>query len=358
VTRTDGKWDVQFASRRTLFTFDLGGGLDYYWDRPGKKTDWTGNVAMTYLQKLSGRAQFTFSLDGAYQSQPDFSQPNEPTSPNVGSYFTLNAKADLSYRLTPRFSAVASVTYNTLQYMQSTEATDNYATTIVGTELRYLLSPRYTLVGEVRASQDKHSNEVGLDTNSYYLLLGTDVALSRRFTGTLRLGEVLQTFTESGDSASSPYGELSLNYRLSPATSVAWTARYGYEESNRPNSQNIVARTGLQLFQIFTPRFQSVLSVNLVNSKLTNTISAAGNVNPVNPGAINGSALSSSPTVNGTTTNNDSVTDTIDASLAFYYTLNRHWSLNLTYSYTTGLGPIAADDYFRQRVFLGASYQF
>jgi hypothetical protein len=204
-------------------------------------------------------------------------------------------------------------------------------------------------VGEVRATDDKHSSNSGLDTRSYYALLGTDVRLSRRFNATVRGGEVLQTFTEGGGSASSPYGELSLSYRFSPATSFGWNARYGYEEADTAGSRNIVARTGLQLSQIFTPRFQAVLGVNLLRSKITNSATSTS------------SGASTTTSTNGTTTSNvslTSVTDTVDASLAFYYTLNRHWSVNLTYSYTTGLGPITADDYYRQRVFLGASYQF
>lgn len=354
ITRTDAKWDVQFADRRTLFTFDLGGGLDYYWDRPGKKEEGTGNLSMVYLRRLTGRAQFTAEVDASYQSQPDFSQPNVPTSSNLGSYLTANAKADFSYRLTPRFSTVTSVSYNTLQYQDAGPNADNFATTTFGTELRYLFSPRLTLLGELRYSSDTHEHDSVQDSNNYYLLIGGELALSRRFSATLRVGEVVQKFKEGGSSESSPYVEGALNYRITQQTILSWNVRYGYEEAGAGESRNLTARSGIQLTQIFTPRFQGVLGVNLIRQQLTSDFGALNAAQATN-------GLDGSDTGAVTSTGNrstKSVQDTIDTSLGFYYTLDRHWSLNLTYTYTTALGPDSTSDYYRQRIFLGAAYQF
>jgi hypothetical protein len=357
ITRTDAKWDVQMANRRTLFTFDVGGGVDYYWNRPGKKADYTGNLSMIYLRKLTGRAQFTFTASAAYQSQPDFSQPNLPTSNNVGSYLSTNLKADLSYRLTPRFSTVTSVSYDALAYEQKTQSSDNYATTTFGTELRYLFSPRLTLLGELRYSSDLHSNEEALDTHSYYALIGGELALSRRFNASLRIGEQVQTFKEGGGNNSAPYLEATLNYRLAAQTSLSWNARYGYEEAGTPNTTNLVARTGLQLTHIFSPRFQGVWSVNVLRNEVKTTV----NGTDASTTDLTGSLASSSTATGSSSTSpftDESIQDTVDTTLGFYYTLDRHWTFNLTYSYTTVIGPESTFDYFRQRVFLGASYQF
>jgi len=38
--------------------------------------------------------------------------------------------------------------------------------------------------------------------------------------------------------------------------------------------------------------------------------------------------------------------------------LDRHWSLNMTYSYTMFMGAESTLDYYRQRIFVGAAYQF
>jgi hypothetical protein len=352
VTRTDAKWDVQLASRKTLFTFDLGGGLDYYWDRPGKKEDYTGSLSMVYLRKLTGRTQFTFSVDSSYQSQPDFSQPNLPTSNNVGSYLSTNVKADLSYRLTPRFSAVTSVSYNALTYEEQAQGGSNYANTTFGTELRYLFSPRLTLLGELRYSSDMHENQNDLNTTSYYLLVGGELTLSRRFSASLRVGEAVQTFSEGGSKNSAPYLEATLNYRLSYATAISWNGRYGYEEASAPGSQNLVARSGLQLTQIFSPRFQGTLGVNLVHTD--NKSAPIGTDTSTSTATTTSTAATSTASLLST----DSIQDTVDASLGFYYTLDRHWSFNLTYSYTMVVGPESTFDYYHQRIFLGAAYQF
>lgn len=356
ITRTDAKWDVQFASRRTLFTFDLGSGVDYYWNRPGKKQDYTGSLSMVYLRKLTGRAQFTAAVDASYQSEPDFSQPNQPTSNKVGSHLSANAKADFSYRLTPRFSTVTSVSYNTILYQEKAQTADNYGTTTFGTELRYLFSPRLTLLGELRYSSDSHDNSAALDTTSYYALIGGELSLSRRFTASLRLGEVVEEFSGSGDKESAPYLEATVNYRIAQQTILSWNGRYGFEEAGAPNTRTLVGRSGLQLTQIFTPRFQGVLSVNLLHSTATATSEIPNTVTTTNADGTTTTTPTGSTRTHSVTT--ESVQDTVDASLGFYYTLDRHWSLNLTYSYTMVMGPESTFDYYRQRIFLGAAYQF
>jgi len=386
VTRTELGFDVQFASRRSLFTFDLTAGNSYYWNRTGTKADNTASLAMVYLNKLSGRTQFTMALNTSYQSQPDFSVPNQPTSNNVGSYIPLNAKADLSHRLTPRFSGVASVSYNGIYYMEKSEQTGNYTETTFGTELRYLFSPRLTLLGEMRYSSQTHKNDSALDTNTTYLLAGGELTLTRRFTATLRLGEALQIFTEDGQSQSAPYGEATLSYRLTRGTTISWNGRYGYEVAGTADSRLLVGRTGLQLSHIFSPRLQGTLSLNLSHSVTETTSDVVVGATEPTPTttpepapAPAPAATATDPTAAATGTQTasttpaepakpkkpktervttESVQDTLDASLSFQYILSRRWTLSLNYSYTMVVGPEDTSDYYRQRVFLGAEYQF
>jgi hypothetical protein len=336
---------MQFASRRTLFTFDLGAGVDYYWNQPGQKAEYNGNLALIYLHKLSGRAQITVDVNSTYQTQPNFAQPNEPTSSAVGAYLTTNIKADLSYRLTPRFSTVTSVAYNGVSYEESSQQANAYHAMTFGTELRYLSSPRLTLVGETRYSFTTYPNTPADDTTSYFLLVGGDLSLSRRFSASLRLGEEVETFKDNGDTAGAPYGEATLSYRFGTSTTANWNVRYGYEESGSSEYRNLVGRTGLQLTQIFSPRLQGSLGVNLIHSST---------------GAPTGSSAATTTTSTATPlTLPSTVQDTADLELGFYYTLDRHWSFNLTYSYTMeDTTPLTTQDYFRSRIFLGASYQF
>jgi hypothetical protein len=377
VTRASGTWDTQFASRRTLFTFDLNLGADYYWNRPGKKLEYNDHLSMIYLRRLTGRTQFTISADASYQAQPDFSQINTPTTNNGGSYLTANLKADLSYRMTPRISTVTSLSYNGLYSEEQTQQSSDYAETTAGLELRYLLSPKLTMLGEMRFSWDKHQDSPELDSTSYILLVGGELTLSRRFTASLRLGETYRTYTETEAKDSSPYGEATLGYRIGRATTVQFNARYGYEETQGANSQVVTLRSGLSVTQLFSARLQGSLAVNFVRSDTsasnatsssTNTSSGtASTSSSANTSTSTASASSStasqtivpSSTLTQTASvSNDQITDTIDATLAFHYMLSRHWGFNLSYAYTTQLGPEKTSDYYRQRVFLGAEYQF
>lgn len=363
VTRANVKFDTQFASRRSLFTFDLGGGVDYYWHRPDKQTEPIVNVSLIYLRRLTGRAQFTVALDASYQSQPNYSQPNTPTTSNTGSYLNTNAKADLSYRMTPRFSTVTSVGYNSTYSVEQSQQNNNYAETTFGMELRYLYSPRLTLTGELRYSSNIREFDSSLDTTSYFLLAGGELTLSRRFTASIRLGEELRTYTQGGSQTSSPYGEATLNYRLGRATTLAWNARYGLENSANTNSEVTTYRGGFTLTQIFSPRLQGSLSFNFVRSATTttsqvpvtlSTSSETMNSNSTSPDQSSETSVSSKTE----TVEIDQITDTIDAVLAFNYRLSRRWGFNLSYSYTTQLGPEDPNDFYRQRVFFGAEYQF
>jgi len=347
VERVNADMDVQFANRHSLFTLDLTGGASYYQDRQGSNTDYNLNLALLYLRKLSGRAQFTINVTESYQTEPDYSQPNLPTSSNLGPYISSNIKLDLSYRWTPRISSVTSLTYSSLNYIDSGPSVQNYATTTLGTEIRYLFSPRNTLVGEVRYSADAHSNDSTLDTKNYYILVGDDITLSRRFLATFRFGEEIESFKQGGSQAA-PFLETTLDYRIGQATVLRWNVRYGYEEAGVADQHNLTARTGLTLTQVFSPRVQGTFSLNLVRGSLSSNDGSSSTT----------STTSTSTVVNPFALPADQITDTINGTAAIYYTLNRHWSFNLTYSYTQSIGPVSFDDFYRNQVFLGATYQF
>ncbi len=342
ITRTNVEWNVQMATRRDLFTFDFQGSAGYYWDRPGDKTDYTATLALIYLRKLTARAQFSANLNASYQTQPDFSQINSPTNNAGGEFLSTNAKADLSYRLTPRFSTVTSVAYNGIHFVEKAQEASNYGETTFGTELRYLFSPRLTLLGELRYSSSMYAKDEARNTTTYFALAGGELRLSRRFVATLRVGEALQTFEESGEKSSSPYVEGTLSYLLARGTALQWNVRYGFEESDSAASERIVARTGLSLTQIFSPRFQGSLALNLLRGITTTDSEVVTDLDSLRTESLT----------------TEDVQDTIDSTLSFQYVLSRKWSFNLSYSYTMVFGPDELNDYYRQRVFVGAEYLF
>ncbi len=337
LTRANVGMDVQFASRKTLFTFDIRGGADYYWDRPGKDVDYTGSLALMYLRRVTPRLQFTANANASYQTQPDLSLINTSTR-QAGSFLSLGGKLDVTYRFTPRISAVASLSFNALRYQETLQQLGDFNQTVFGTELRYLFSPRLTLLGEVRYSSVSYDSTTARDAHTIFLLLGGEITLSRRFTSTARLGANIRTFDEGGESTTSPYGELTLNSQLAKATIVRFNGRFGFEEPPDARSKLISLRTGLSLVQAFSPRLHGTLGFNYVRQKTTTT-----------PLAV--APASAAPEVSQTI-------NTVDSTIGFEYNLTRDWTLNANYSYTREMGTISLRDYYRNRVFVGAEYVF
>ena len=336
LTRANVGFDVQFASRKTLFTFDLRTGADLYWDRPGKDVDYTGSLALMYLRRLTPRMQFTANVSAAYQTQPDLSQVNTSTR-QAGSFLSVGGKLDLSYRVTPRFTAVASVSYDGVRYQDTAQQFGDYNTLTFGTELRYLFSPHLTVLGEARYSAAAYTTTSARDAHTVFLLLGGEVALSRRFSSTVRLGGSMRSFDTGGDSATSPYGELTLSYLLAKATVIRFNGRYGFEEPPDARSKLLSLRSGLSLVQAFSPRLHGSLGVNYVRQKNT--------TQPV------ATAAGTPPEVIDTT-------NTVDSTIGFEYNLTRYWTLNANYSYAREFGTLAFREYYRNRVFVGAEYDF
>ena len=328
LTRSNVGFDVQFASRKTLFTFDLKTGADWYWDRPGKDVDYTGSLALMYLRRLTPRLQFTANGNASYQTQPDLSQANTLTR-QTGDLLNLSAKLDLTYRFTPRFSTVGSVSYAGLRYQDSQEKSDDYDSVTFGGEARYLFSPHLTMLGEVRYSSTVYSGSPARDSHSLLGLLGVELSLSRRLSTTLRGGAAQRTFDESGLSATSPYVETTLNYQLAKATLIQFNGRFGFEEPPDAGSELISLRGGVSLVQSFSPRLRGTLGANVVRQTTTTD-----------------------------ETDSETVRNTIDSTIGFEYNVSRHWTLNANYSYTRDFGSVSASDYYRNRIFVGAEYDF
>jgi len=334
VNRQNVGFDVQFASRKTLFTFDIRAGADVYWDRPGNDIDPTGSLALMYLRRLNSRLQFTASVNSSYQDQPNLSQVNTSTL-QAGSFLTTNAKVDMTYRFSPRISTVGSLSYNALKYEQTTQQFSDNREFILGAEVRYLFSPHLTLLTEVRYSTIAYPTTSNRDAHSVFGLVGGEWAMSRRFSGTLRLGVEQRTFVNSNTDATSPYGEATMTYQLAKATVLRLNGRYGQEAPQDAESNLVSLRAGLSLVQSFSPRLRGTIGTNVVRQNTTTIVNdATSAANPAN------------------------IQNTVDAAFGFEYTLSRHWTLNANYSYVTGFGTLEANDYYRNRIFFGGEYDF
>jgi hypothetical protein len=330
ISRETISLQAQTATRRTVFTFDLNANTDYYWNRPGKKSEYNGSLAIRYLHRFTPRLQVTASLDTSYLSQPDLTQINTPTNTGNGNYLTTSGKADLSYRWAPRFSTVASLTYNQLSFEEKVREIGDYMGYGLGLSVNYLWSPKLTAVLEGRYAHIAYPNNSALDSTTYSVLIGADLSLSRRTAATIRVGEAIRSFDESGEKSSAPYLETTLNYQLARASVLSWTNRFGFEEPPDPSTEVLTLRSNLAVTHSFSPRLRGSLSVNAIHRSTKNKVAD--------------------------TTSTD---DTLDTGMSFNYTLTRKWNFSLSYSYTAVFfDPIDSSNYFRNHLFAGFDYGF
>ena len=329
VSNVNAHLDIQWAKQRSLFTFDLNIGGDYYWNRTGDPLEYNGSMALVYLRKLTPRMQFTTSASLSYQAQPDYSQLNfnSALGSSGGSYFSGNAKVDLSYRWGSRFSTVSSISANAISYELETSKLNDYWGATLGQEFRYIWSPHYTWVGELRYGFSDYLNDQNRSYSEVFLLLGTDWTWSRRLRGTIRLGEQLRKF-DSGGSGTAPYGEVTASYQSGARSQFVATTRYGFDQTARAGDQNVSFRGSLRYARAFSPRLSGDLSVNYVHNTITSEL--------------------------GTT----DATAIYDASLSFDYKFTRRVSVNARYSYTLRSSTTGTSDYDRSRLFFTGQYEF
>ncbi len=328
VGRANAGYEVQFATRRTVFTMDLNGSASFYTNRPGDQTDFNGSLAFSYLTKITPRLQFSSSANIAYLSQPDISRVNAPTT-NVGDYLSGSFKMDLIYRWTRRFATVTSFSGNTTLYSGVGQESGNYFEALLGTEGRYGWTRRTTLLGELRYGMVTYESDPTRDSSSLYLIGGMEFVLSSKLTASLRLGAQMRTFTESGESAVGPFSETALTWRYHRAGQLTWASRIGFEEPPDALTTVQVYRTGINLAQAFSARLRGTAGFAIAHR------------------------LSSREDLEDL----DAVTSlSIDAGLQ--YSLSRHTTLTANYSFTGSIATVPAADYLRNQLFFGFQYAF
>lgn len=338
VSRAGLEMDFQKFTRRSLLTIDLNGQVDHYWKRPGTdgKDDYSGTFAVNYLYNITPRLNASLAANVAYITQPDISRINTPDRQGSGPLINGLGRLNIAYRLTPRLSATLSVGQNAILYTEKTanSATgistngDNYQTTF-SAESRYLWKPRFTLLAEFRHVLIDYPDAQTLNSTTDLLLLGAELRLSSRLTGTLRLGQSVRVFDETGDSSTAPYGEASVSYRLGPTSSVQWFSRFGFEEPLDNLSEVLTYRTTLSYFKAFTPKLS--LSAGITGLFSTTTSGRGAE---------------------------DVTRQTLDANIGLQYRLNRQVTLTANFSFTQAVSSTGDFDYDRSRIFVGAEYEF
>jgi hypothetical protein len=320
--------NFQILGRRTLFTIDGGINWTHYWDRPGADPDdYNGRMAWSFAYRLTPRLQISAQFNGAYLSQPDFTRINTPLGQAGGEYFSGNSKVDLSYRWTPRLSTVFSVSQNALRFQEKAAQTGDYDEWIVGGQIRYLLSPMWSFVAEGRYGSIFYDAAPDRDSNTQYLLVGSDFQLSPRMSGTVRVGEAVREFDQSGESSGAPYGEGTVVYRLAPGSKVELRSRYGFEEPQAANQELLSWRTSGSYLQILSSRASLSLGMSYLRQVQTT-------------GAV------------------EQISQSFEGSLRVQYYVTRRFSVNANYISTHFDAVGRTQDYYRNRLFLGGEYEF
>jgi hypothetical protein len=328
-TRSNLNLQLQRYTRRSLFTLDLNGGQTYYFEKDEDPVEYNGTFAVSYLYRFTPRLQITAQFNTAYLSQPDLSRPNTPERDIRGDLINTLARFDVGYRLTPRWSATLTSSYNGERYTEKAEQVGESDDFTFGLEMRYLWQPRWTLLAEARHSIVRYPQNSLLDSDTNYLLVGTEFTLSPRLTGSLRFGAAFKQFKEGGGQQTAPYVESSLNYRSTARSTVTWTNRFGFEEAQSADQERLVYRTSISYGYLFTARLRGSIAANLTHEISTSKSTGA-----------------------------EFAQDTFDTNIGLDYRVSKDFSVNLGYNFTIVNSNVGVTDYYRNRITFGGQYEF
>jgi hypothetical protein len=329
---TNGRlaFQTQSASPRTVYTFDASAGGLYYWSRPGDSTDYNGNLALTFLHRISARTTVTAQADAVYASQPNFSRINTPTNQTSDGYVSATAKIDLNHSWSPRLGSVTSYIFNGT-FLQSDAAGGDVFDNQIANQVRYTLSPRSTLIIDLRESANTHPNDPAQDSTNTFLLVGVDYMASTRLRATALVGEQVRAQTQNGTALATPYLETTTAYQFTRGSSFAWTNRFGFEDAGNAAQSRLTYRTNLSLNYV-------------IGARTTASAGVAYNRN--------------STTLIASNEQKAAIENNIQANIGLQYVLNRSLSFNANYSLTQTLTEQAGTSYRRNQIFLGGTYSF
>jgi len=321
-----------FGSPRLRLTANLGGGVTYYYTRPGDKVDYTGVIDLSATYLATERLSFEVSTATGYFSQPDLFIAGT-SARRDGDYFYTNTSINGTYAWTERFSTTTG--YNFTTYIYTEQALNDSQGRIdqtVSQSFNYLLWPKTTLVAEYRINPVTYF-EADQDNLGQFFLLGFDHIFNPRSTWTLRAGAEQRFLNNATDGRSDyigPFVSSSFIYQFGPASDATLLARYGTEGSGL-NGVTIreTFRLGLTLRHAFTARITGQLGFAYLHNRYDQP-----NVIP------------------------DFDENIFEASVGLSYQVNRVWSLNAGYNFTSVLSQEEVREYNRNIAFIGTTFDF
>jgi len=325
--------NYSFGGPRLQLGASLGGGITYYYTRPGDKVDYNGSFSLNANYAATSRLNLSINTTTAYLAQPDVTIVGGTNREN-GDYLYSNTTLQGAYQWTQIFSTVTSYNITPFYYIDDNlNSNQGRIEQTIGQSFRWLWKPKTTLVAEYRFNPITYY-DVDLNQMGNYFLLGFDQVFNPRFTWNVRGGAQVNFNQNPTDGASTyvgPFMESILNYQFLPASKLSWNMRYGTEASGLNYvTQRQTFRTGLYVSHAFTPRISATLGFNYQNNYYdqSNVIS--------------------------------SFTENIfDLATGVTFKINRLVSLQAGYQFTVDLAPDQEDrEYTRNIVFAGANCSF
>ena len=267
---------VDLSDQRTVFTIGLGGGVTYYYDRPGSKTDNLANLTINLVHKVNERMTLTLSSYSTYQVQPQFDLLVAQNR-NDGQYYYTTESLSLSRQWTRRFSTVTGYQLTGIFYEDALAKVQNdYVQQTFSNQFRFLLEPTTTFVAEYRLGLVNYLYENDRNTMTNYALVGFDKSFSPKWSMTARAGGEIQDQSVGG-SDTSPYAEITTNYAYQRYSSLSAYFNYGFQYSNLAITQtNKALRLGVTINHGFTPKLSAYLGVFYENDNYSQVENAPG----------------------------------------------------------------------------------
>lgn len=325
--------NYNFGSSRLKLASSLGGGVTYYYSRPGDKIDWTGSFALSATYLATPRLALSIATNTAYLSQPDLTIAGG-TNRQDGDYLYSNTSLAATYQWSDIISTVTGYNLTVFYYIDE-NLNDNQGriSQTVSQSINWLWKPKTTLLAEYRINPVTYF-QADLDQLGNFFLLGFDQIFNPKAFWNFRAGAQLNFNNNQTDGSSiyiGPYMESTLRYQFGPASSLAWNMRYGTEASGLNDvTQRQTFRTGITLSHAFTPR----LAANLGFNYQCNYYDQANVINTF-------------------------FENIIDVSVGLTFKINRTISLQAGYQYIIDIAPEAIErEYNRNVAFVGANFAF
>ena len=162
-----------------------------------------------------------------YEQEPDYDF-GIASDRRQGSYFRYSSDNSVGYRWTERLGTSTGYRFSGVTFDEVDR--NDYVRHLFYNQFRYRTSPSTVWTAAYR--YQTQSNDVTVDSDSHYFLVGAEHELSPTTVAVIRAGAQIQEI-DGGDSNSSPYVEATVRSALSSSAQVRAFARYGLEDRNR-----------------------------------------------------------------------------------------------------------------------------